>query len=43
VKRFCERYDKPLVRLPRGYNRNQVAYEILRQAGHRLRAAATAS
>jgi hypothetical protein len=43
VKRFCERYDKPLVRLPRGYNRNQVAYEILRQAGHRLRSAATAS
>ena len=43
VKRFCDRYDKPLVRLPRGYNRNQVAYEILRQAGHRLRAAAAAS
>lgn len=40
VRKFCERYDKPLVRLPRGYNRNQVAHEILRQAGHRLGAAA---
>lgn len=43
VKRFCDRYDKPLVRLPRGYNRNQVAYEILRQAGNRLRETAPAS
>jgi hypothetical protein len=43
VKKFCDRYDKPLVRLPRGYNRNQVAHEILRQAGHRLGASAVAS
>lgn len=39
VKEFCEKYGKPLVHLPRGYNRNQVAHEVLNQAGERLRAA----
>ncbi|OWK43472.1 hypothetical protein FRUB_03071 [Fimbriiglobus ruber] len=38
VQQFCAKYDKPLVRLPRGYNANQVAHEILSQAGDRLRA-----
>lgn len=36
VKAFCDRYGKPLVRLPGGYNPNQVAYTILNQIGHRL-------
>jgi hypothetical protein len=31
VKQFCERHDKPLVRLPGGYNPNQVAVQILAQ------------
>jgi hypothetical protein len=39
VQHFCERYGKLLVRLPGGYNPNQVAHQILEQAGHRLRAA----
>jgi hypothetical protein len=36
VKAFCDRHDKPLVRLPGGYHPNQVAVQILRQAGGRL-------
>lgn len=36
VKHFCDRHDKPLVRLPRGYGVNQVAAEILAQVSHRL-------
>ncbi|GAB4108776.1 MAG: hypothetical protein Kow001_07290 [Acidobacteriota bacterium] len=36
VSRYCERYRKPLVRLPSGYNPNQVAEQILRQQGDRL-------
>ncbi|MEZ4729846.1 MAG: hypothetical protein R3E79_22165 [Caldilineaceae bacterium] len=36
VKEFCDRYSKPLVRLPAGYNPNRVAYTILNQIGHRL-------
>jgi hypothetical protein len=36
VKQFCDRYDKPLVRLPAGYNANQVAHQILAQCGERL-------
>lgn len=40
VKRFCESYDKPLVRLPAGYSPNQVAHHILDQAGERLAAEA---
>lgn len=37
VKEYCETYNKPLVRLPGGYNANQVAHHILSQAGDRLR------
>ncbi len=33
---FCDKYDKPLVRLPRGYNPNQVAAQILSQCSDRL-------
>jgi hypothetical protein len=36
VSKYCERYGKPLVRLPAGYNPNQVAEQILRQQGDRL-------
>lgn len=36
VAKYCERYGKPLVRLPSGYNPNQVAEQILRQQGDRL-------
>ncbi len=36
VKVFCERYGKPLVRLPAGYNPNQVAAHILSQCSGRL-------
>jgi hypothetical protein len=36
VKIFCERYGKPLVRLPAGYNPNQVAANILSQCSGRL-------
>ena len=39
VRAYCEEYGKPLVRLPGGYNANQVAHHILYQAGARLRAA----
>lgn len=37
VKQFCEAHDKPLVRLPGGYNPNQVAAQILGQCSERLR------
>lgn len=40
VKDFCDRYGKPLVRLPGGYNPNQVAVQILQQCSDRLRAVA---
>jgi hypothetical protein len=36
VKAFCDKYSKPLVRLPAGYSPNQVAYHVLRQVGDRL-------
>ena len=36
VKLFCDRHDKPLVRLPAGYNPNQAAHQILSQCGDRL-------
>ncbi len=36
VRQFCERYGKPLVRLPRGYNANQIAFEIMGQCSERL-------
>jgi hypothetical protein len=38
VKEFCEKYNKPLVRLPGGYNANQVAHNIVTQVGERLAA-----
>ncbi len=39
VKRFCDRNQKPLVRLPAGYHPNQVATQILSQCSEQLRAA----
>jgi hypothetical protein len=38
VKNFCDRHDKPLVRLPGGYNPNQVAAQIMMQCSGRLAA-----
>jgi hypothetical protein len=37
VKQFCDRYGKPLVRLPGGYNPNQVAAQVLAQCSEQLR------
>jgi hypothetical protein len=36
VKAFCDRHGKPLVRLPAGYNPNQIAAQILDQCSERL-------
>jgi len=36
VKGFCKRYGKALVRLPGGYNPNQVAAQILAQCSGQL-------
>jgi hypothetical protein len=36
VKQFCDRHGKPLVRLPGGYNPNQVATQILAQCSEQL-------
>ena len=36
VKVICDRHGKPLVRLPGGYNPNQIAAAILSQASDRL-------
>ena len=36
VKQFCDRHGKPLVRLPAGYNPNQVAAQILAQCSGQL-------
>jgi hypothetical protein len=36
VQDFCRTYGKPLVRLPGGYNPNQVAAQILEQCSQRL-------
>ncbi|AMV39709.1 hypothetical protein [Planctomyces sp. SH-PL62] len=36
VKSFCDEYGKPLLRLPGGYNPNQVARQILQQCSDRL-------
>lgn len=38
VKVFCDRHERPLVRLPGGYAPNQVAAQILSQCGQTLRA-----
>lgn len=37
VKVFCDEYDKVLVRLPAGYNPNQIAVQILEQASEQLK------
>jgi hypothetical protein len=36
VKQFCDRYGKPLVRLPGGYGPNQVAAQIVAQCSGQL-------
>lgn len=36
VKTFCDEMNKPLVRLPGGYNPKQMAHQILEQVGERL-------
>lgn len=36
VKHFCDTHGKPLVRLPGGYNANQIAAQILAQASRQL-------
>ncbi|MFO0953350.1 MAG: hypothetical protein U0835_19795 [Isosphaeraceae bacterium] len=36
VKLFCDRHDKPLVRLPGGYNPNQVAAQVVAQCSAEL-------
>lgn len=36
VRAFCERYGKPLVRLPAGYSPNQIATHIMQQCSDRL-------
>jgi len=38
VGNFCDRHGKPLVRLPGGYNPNQVAAQIMAQCSQRLMA-----
>jgi len=38
VRDFCNRYGKPLVRLPGGYSPNQVAAQIMGQCSERLQA-----
>ncbi len=43
VQRYCDKYGKPLIRLRAGYNPNQVAHQLLTQAGERLAAMATAA
>ena len=36
VRQFCDKHQKPLVRLPGGYSPNQVAAQILQQCSGRL-------
>ena len=36
VEQFCAQHDKPLVRLPAGYNPNQVAVQIIQQCSGRF-------
>jgi hypothetical protein len=38
IKKCCEEYGKPMVRLPGGYNANQVALQIVQQCSGQLRA-----
>jgi hypothetical protein len=37
IKKCCEEYGKPMVRLPGGYNANQVAMQIAQQCSSQLR------
>jgi hypothetical protein len=37
IKKCCEEYGKPMVRLPGGYNANQVAMQIIQQCSGQLR------
>jgi len=39
VQVYCDRFGKPLVRLPGGYSPEQIAHQILTQCGERLEAA----
>ena len=41
VQDFCRQYDKPLVRLPAGYNPNQIAEQITTQVSDKLEEAAS--
>jgi hypothetical protein len=41
VERLCDRWGKPFVRLPGGYNPEQVAVQILQQASGKLAAHGT--
>lgn len=43
LQEVCNRYGKIFVRLPGGYSTNQVASQVLAQAGERLRAASPSS
>jgi hypothetical protein len=36
VQRYCDEYGKPLIMLRAGYNENQVAAQVIAQAGQRL-------
>jgi hypothetical protein len=38
VRQYCDRYNKPLVRLPGGYSLNQVVAQILAQCSEKLEA-----
>lgn len=40
-KELCQHHEKPFVRLPSGYEPREVAHQVLRQIGRRLRGAAT--
>jgi hypothetical protein len=37
LQKYCDKYGKPLVRLPGGYNPNQVAYQIQQQVSEKLK------
>ena len=43
AKTYCDKYGKPLVRVPGGYSPNQVAHQILRQCGDRFVVASSLS
>lgn len=37
LQQYCDKYSKPLLRLPGGYNPNQIAHQVLQQCSDRLR------